>query len=174
MAIDRLIRAAALLALLGGSAAAKDPSMPMPSRTGNTALFSGELSAGWRRKALAEGGTGYFFTDGRGSIRVERLDKDLKAYEAALKESPPDVEASTVSAAGRTCDLLRRQFQARTGGDESRGRDEWVYEETLLVPDKGGFWELKFRKTSPTRRAEPSAGEAWKNFIKTFRPAKRP
>lgn len=165
MPIERLARTALLLALLGLPAAAKDA--PMPEKTGINELFTSELPDGWRRKDLAEGGTGYFFTDGQNSIRVERLDQDpgLKAL--------TDVSVSTVSAAGRTCDMYRRQFQARTGGDEGRGRAQWVYEETVIVPDKGVFWVLKYRKNSAARRIEPAAGEAWKRFIKTFRPVKR-
>jgi hypothetical protein len=165
MRIEPLARRALLLMLLGLPAAAKDA--PMPSKSENNGLFSGEVPDGWRRKDLAEGGTGSFFTDGQSSIRVERLDKDpgLKAQ--------AEVDVSTVSAGGRTCEAYRRQFQARTGGDEGRGRAQWVYEETVLVPDKGVFWELKYRRTSAARRAAPAGGDVWKTFLRTFRPGKR-
>jgi hypothetical protein len=165
MPIERLARTALLLALLGLPAAAKDANMP--SKTPDNGLFSGQIPDAWRRKDLAEGGTGYFFTDGQSSIRVERLDKDPGLKPLA------DVSVSTVSAAGRTCDLYRRQFQARTGGDEGRGRAQWVYEETVIVPDKGVFWELKYRRTSAARHAAPAAGDVWKIFLKSFRPVKR-
>ena len=143
----------------------------MAWKTEKNDLFKCELPADWRSKTLADGSPGFFFTDGAHSIRAARLSVDAKTRAAAIKTERALVEASTIPVAGQTSSLFRRQFKSETAGDERRGPAEWIYEETVVVPNKAGSWELMYRSGARTRQAAPSAGDAWRRFLKSFKPS---
>ncbi|MBI3553366.1 MAG: hypothetical protein HY077_12800 [Elusimicrobia bacterium] len=159
---------AAGLLLLSLTAAAKDT--PMAWKTEKNDLFRCELPERWRRKPLSGSGAGFLFTDGLRFISAARQGKDLKDALARRKAETPEAEVSPLKVLGRSSERLKRTYRARTDGDEGAGPREWVYEETVLVPDKAGTWELQFQSSSALPAPQPAALEAWNRFLKSFKP----
>ncbi len=163
------LKALALIALLGAPVGAKDSAMTWKNEKNE--LFGAQVPDLWRRKPLSGAKAGYMFTDGVRFISVSRPGKDLKTYLASKKADAPEIESSTVTVLGKPADRLKRVYRARNGGDEGPGPSEWVYEETVLIPDKAGFWQLQFQSSSARPKPAPAALEAWDKFLKSFKPA---
>ncbi len=160
-----------LLALVTFSTSAKE--LQMNWKTEKNDLFSCELPEKWRGKTISSGEQGYFYTGGLLSIRAARLPGAIKDYLAHRAAATPGLQASSVKVEGHLRQRLQWQYQTHPGPDERARASEWIYEETVLVPQNFGFWELMLRSSSFVPQKEPSGNEIWQHFLKSFHPTRK-
>ncbi|MBI5245262.1 MAG: hypothetical protein HY922_16490 [Elusimicrobia bacterium] len=142
-------------------------------------LFHCEIPDGWSRSELTEPGRGALFSGGLIRIKAARHSgmeagrRSPEDYLAELSRLGRKVKkAGSVQAAGKTLERLSFRYEIRRR-DPKAGHpiQEYVYSEFVLLPEKEGFWELRFTSTSRMYREGPRGLDAWKSFLKSFQPA---
>ncbi|HAH05479.1 MAG TPA: hypothetical protein DCM05_02975 [Elusimicrobia bacterium] len=132
-------------------------------------LYQCEVPEGWTERALEAPEKGAAYSSGLLRIKAARhAGKTPEAYLAGLSRKPK--KAGSVKVAGKTADLWTLRYETRPRG----AAREYVYEELVLLPDKQGFWELKFTSASRMYRETPRGLEAWKRFLASFKPEIQP
>lgn len=137
-------------------------------------LFQCDVPEGWTKRALEAPEKGAAWSSGLLRIKAARhAGKTPEAYLAGLSRMPR--KTGTVEVAGKTADLWALRYENRPKDPKAaRGAQEFVYEEFVLLPEKGAFWELRFTSASRMYRETPRGLEAWKRFLASFRPEIRP
>ncbi|HBL18733.1 MAG: hypothetical protein A2X36_05415 [Elusimicrobia bacterium GWA2_69_24] len=168
--------AAALLwtAATAGWAAPKE--FPMPTRSESVSeLFRCVVPEDWRSEAKPAPDRGIRYTDESMAIEVIRYGlKDSKyptpeRFLESLRTGGVKLDkAGAVLVSGQDGMSYRRQYKIG-GGDGPVGRTEWIFEEYVVLPQKGSFWVLKFESPSPVHQSEPEGADLWRRFLKGFR-----
>jgi hypothetical protein len=145
----------ALVLALASPARAEDSRMTWKNETNE--LFAVQLPEAWRRKPLSGPDAGYLFTDGLRTISVARR----------AEQAPGEGEKTAVKVDGKKTERIKRVYRASAGGDDHVSPASWIYEETVVVPEKKGAWAIRF--SAPSRKPGPAAIAAWEKFLASFK-----